>query len=95
MKNESKKYRARKEMMLSQLQSLCSASNDAYTLTQLPPPESWPKTRELADRCNESIYATRTMLLTLEREGKVYCTFSSINNSLRWFIGPDIQSDDH
>jgi DNA-binding transcriptional regulator YhcF (GntR family) len=51
-----------------------------------PPPEQWPKTRELADQCGENIYTTRTLLLALEKEGKVRCTHRSINNSLRWYI---------
>lgn len=49
------------------------------------PPEQWPKTRELADKCGENIYTTRTLLLALEKEGKVRCTHRSINNSLRWY----------
>ena len=49
------------------------------------PPEQWPKTRELADKCGENIYTTRTLLLALEKEGKVHCTHRSINNSLRWY----------
>jgi hypothetical protein len=51
-----------------------------------PAPEHWPKTRELADKCGENIYTTRTLLLALEKEGKVSCTHRSINNSLRWYI---------
>lgn len=51
----------------------------------IPPPEQWPKTRELADKCGENIYTTRTLLLALEKEGKVRCTHRSINNSLRWY----------
>ncbi|MEX0634398.1 FaeA/PapI family transcriptional regulator [Serratia ureilytica] len=44
------------------------------------PLEQWPKTRELADKCGENIYTTRTLLLALEKEGKVRCTHRSINN---------------
>ncbi|WP_417903533.1 FaeA/PapI family transcriptional regulator [Chania multitudinisentens] len=46
----------------------------------------WPKTRELADQCGVNIYVARTLLLALEKEGKVHCSHRSINNSLRWYV---------
>jgi hypothetical protein len=72
--------------MLNVLQGLCSERIALDTLQEPPPPELWPKTRELADKCGENIYVTRTLLLALEKEGKVHCTHRSINNSLRWYI---------
>lgn len=52
-----------------------------------PPPryEMWIKTREVADKCNISIYSARIYLLELVQEGKVLCSHQSINNSLRWY----------
>lgn len=79
-------YEARKLHMLNVLQGLCSERMTPDTIQEEPPPEQWPKTRELADRCGENIYVTRTLLLALEKEGKVRCTHRSINNSLRWYI---------
>lgn len=79
-------YEVRKLHMLSVLQALCSERMAPGTLQEPPPPELWPKTRELADMCGENIYVTRTLLLALEKEGKVRCTHRSINNSLRWYI---------
>lgn len=54
---------------------------------QEPPPEParWPKTRQLADACNEDIYTARLLLLSLEKDRKVICTHRSIQNSLRWY----------
>lgn len=51
----------------------------------LPDPVRWPKTRQLADACNEDIYTARLLLLSLESEGKVLCSHRSIQNSLRWY----------
>lgn len=54
---------------------------------QEPPlePALWPKTRQLADACNEDIYTARLLLLSLEKDRKVICTHRSIQNSLRWY----------
>ncbi|WP_293534627.1 faeA-like family protein [Pluralibacter sp.] len=52
-----------------------------------PPPDPilWPKTRQLADACNEDIYTARLLLLSLEKDGKVLCSHRSVQNSLRWY----------
>ncbi|CNH78274.1 Uncharacterised protein [Yersinia massiliensis] len=86
MKDKKNRRNARKLQMLAQLQKLCLARMKTTDLLHIPPPERWPKTRELAELCDENIYAARTLLLALEVEGKIYCTYRSINNSLRWFI---------
>ncbi|CAI1116547.1 FaeA/PapI family transcriptional regulator [Serratia entomophila] len=85
MAKEPGTYESRKLRMLNVLQVLCRERAEGAG-GHHPPPEQWPKTRELADRCGENIYTTRTLLLALEKEGKVYCTHRSINNSLRWYI---------
>ncbi|WP_337263548.1 MULTISPECIES: hypothetical protein [unclassified Serratia (in: enterobacteria)] len=86
MRKTAIKYELKKRQMLKALQGLCALH---MTQETLPPPELWPKTRELADRCGENIYVARTLLLALEKEGEVCCTHRSINNSLRWFICTD------
>lgn len=80
------KYELKKRHMLKVLQDLCSLHMTPGELQAPPAPELWPKTRELADQCGENIYVARTLLLALEKEGKVHCTHRSINNSLRWYI---------
>ncbi|MDA5483380.1 hypothetical protein PGS49_22530 [Yersinia intermedia] len=52
----------------------------------MPPQNLWPKTRDIADICDISIYRSRSVLLALVARGKVQVTAHSINNSLRWFI---------
>ena len=54
--------------------------------THLSDPTQWPKTRELADNCGESIYMMRNILLQLVDEGKVIKHASLLSNSLRWYI---------
>ncbi|MDA5483533.1 hypothetical protein PGS49_23355 [Yersinia intermedia] len=51
-----------------------------------PPQNRWPKTRDIANICDISIYSSRSVLLGLVARGKVQVTAHSINNSLRWFI---------
>lgn len=77
--------------MLNVLRKLCMERATGTERHHPPPPEQWPKTRELADKCGENIYTTRTLLLALEKEGKVRCTHRSINNSLRWYICTSFQ----
>lgn len=59
-----------------------------------PPPqyEVWPKTRDIAEGSDVSIYSVRMYLLELEKDGKILCSHKSINNSLRWY--PFIQIED-
>lgn len=52
----------------------------------IPPQDRWPKTRDIADLCDISIYISRNVLLALVACGRVQVTPHSINNSLRWFI---------
>jgi hypothetical protein len=56
-------------------------------IVESPPPQydEWPKTREIAEGCDISIYSARIYLLELEKDGKVLCSHKSINNSLRWY----------
>lgn len=79
-----KTFESRKSLMLDVLRGLCRDLVEGAGGLH-PPPEQWTKTRELADKCGENIYTTRTLLLALEKEGKVRCTHRSINNSLRWY----------
>ncbi|MBD8107844.1 hypothetical protein EpCFBP13511_07110 [Erwinia persicina] len=73
--------------MLHQLSLICSEIDarrgEGGALQQ---PEVWPKTRDLADSCGESIYITRTLLLQLVAEGKVIKHSSLLLKSLRWYI---------
>lgn len=70
----------KKALMMKKLLLLCQE-------VQVPPPEpdEWPKTRQLADACNEDIYTARLLLLALEKDGMVMCSHRSIQNSLRWY----------
>jgi len=82
MENLPKDFAQRKLIMLQALQELCqSVSVNGVE----PPLTAWPKTRELADLCSESIYTSRWLLLTLVKEGKAQCSPQRIQNSLRWF----------
>lgn len=70
----------KKLYVYEQLQALCP------TVTYPPPQyEVWLKTREIADKCDISVYSARLYLLKLEQEGKVLCSHKCINNSLRWY----------
>ena len=53
---------------------------------QLPDLDLWPKTRDISDLCDSSIYVTRSLLLQLVDEGKVIKSPQIYSNSLRWFI---------
>lgn len=55
----------------------------------LSDPTRWPKTRELADNCGESIYMMRNILLQLVDEGKVIKHTSPLSHSLRWYINEE------
>lgn len=50
-------------------------------------PLSWPKTREVADVCDDSVYVVRYWLGLLEKEGRVCSTNGNQGgrgNALRW-----------
>ncbi|MGK0602857.1 FaeA/PapI family transcriptional regulator [Yokenella regensburgei] len=68
-------------MMMEILYATCPEG-----LSSPPDPALWPKTRQLADACDEDIYTARLLLLSLETDGKVICSHCSIGNSLRWFL---------
>lgn len=80
MNDEHLTWNARKLRLMEVLCIICGEVID-------PPPAQtrWPKTRMLANSCNETIYTTRLMLLQLEEEGKVLCSHRRIQNSLRWY----------
>jgi hypothetical protein len=66
--------------MLKALHAVCPEIQ-----TPPPGPDQWPKTRQLANACNEDIYTARLLLLSLEGDGKVLCSHRSVQNSLRWY----------
>ncbi len=59
MAKAPKTFESRKSLMLNVLQGLCRERVEGSG-GHHPPPEQWPKTRELADKCGENIYTTRT-----------------------------------
>lgn len=69
--------------VLIALRNLCQ--HDSHH-TALPPQTQWPKTREVAEHCELTIYLARYYLLRLVENKKAYVTPGSINNSLRWYI---------
>ncbi|MGY3885110.1 FaeA/PapI family transcriptional regulator [Aeromonas aquatica] len=75
-----KKSDIRKQRVYRALMDLCPVMEEG-----VPPYEAWPKTREVADACNETIYSARLHLLALAQEGRVFCSYKNVNNSLRWY----------
>ncbi len=59
--------------------------------TTLPPQVQWPKTREIAEYCEMTIYLARYYLLRLVENKKAYVTSGALNNSLRWYIAESSQ----
>lgn len=53
--------------------------------SKLPPQETWPSTRQLAEATNIGIYRTRYLLLGMLKTKKILVTERAVNNSLRWF----------
>lgn len=85
MISDSHIYDDKKRMMLKAIYSVIPE-----VCFPPPEPEEWPKTRQLADICNEDIYTARLLLLSLAQEGKILCSHHSIGNSLRWYpTAPD------
>ncbi len=66
MAKAPKTFESRKSLMLN-VARLCRGVSGQGPPS---PPEQWPKTRELADKCGENIYTTRTLLLALERRAR-------------------------
>ncbi|MNI31148.1 FaeA-like protein [compost metagenome] len=75
-----KKSDVKKQNIYGALLTLCPAVEG-----NIPHYDDWPKTREIADACNETIYSARLYLLALADEGKIYCSYQNVNNSLRWY----------
>ncbi|MNI47810.1 hypothetical protein D3C73_1023460 [compost metagenome] len=75
-----KKSDVKKQKIYGALLALCPAVEG-----NIPPYDDWPKTRKIADACNETIYSARLYLLALADEGAVYCSYQNVNNSLRWY----------
>lgn len=69
--------------VLIALRVLCK--NDSHHTT-IPPQAQWPKTREVAEYCEMTIYLARYYLLRLVENKKAYVTSGALNNSLRWYI---------
>ncbi len=53
MAKAPKTFESRKSLMLNVLQGLCRERVEGSG-GHHPPPEQWPKTRELADKCGEN-----------------------------------------
>lgn len=90
MRRKKSVVHQKKQEIFNQLNLLCrgiekNGKGDSVELE----PDSWPKTRELADRCGETIYMTRNILLQLVNEGKVIKHSSLLLNSLRWYVKKD------
>lgn len=69
--------------VLFALRALCK--NDTPQAA-IPPQAQWPKTREVAEYCEMTIYLARYYLLRLVENKKAYVTSGALNNSLRWYI---------
>ncbi|MHA7844938.1 FaeA/PapI family transcriptional regulator [Serratia sp. D1N4] len=69
--------------VLNALRALCK--RDVHH-SAIPPQVNWPKTREIAEYCEITIYLARYYLLRLVDDKKAYVTSGSLNNSLRWYI---------
>lgn len=60
------------------------SSSDCLPLT-LPPQGLWPKTRDIANYCDLSIYSTRHYLMKLVHNHRAYVSAGLLHNSLRWW----------
>lgn len=74
------------------LQALCK--RDIHH-TGVPPQAQWPKTREIAEYSETTIYLARYYLLRLVENKKAYVTSGALNNSLRWYIAEPSPSSKH
>lgn len=75
--------------VLNALQTLCR--KDVHH-SAIPPQVNWPKTREIAEYCEITIYLARYYLLRLVENKKAYVTSGALNNSLRWYIAEPTSS---
>ncbi len=87
MYSERKLRTLKKREILQALSELCKDTGRGIQPgSTLPELQFWPKTRQIADSCDASIYVTRSILLQLVEEGKVIKSPQLYFNSLRWFI---------
>ena len=78
---------SKKDEVLNAVYELCEKhSNVKVKCGQLPDLALWPKTRDISDKCDSSIYVTRSLLLQLVEEGKIIKSPQLYSNSLRWFV---------
>lgn len=77
------------QAILTTLQKIAQSIN---THDRVPPPLSWPSTRQIAEAHNMSIYKARLLLLDMVDKGLVTVSDRVISNSLRWF--PRIEGGD-
>lgn len=78
---------SKKDEVLKVVSDLCDKHySKEIKRGQLPDLELWPKTRDISDKCDSSIYVTRSLLLQLVEEGKIIKSPQLYCNSLRWFI---------
>lgn len=87
MNSERKSRSNKKTEILKALEALCLENGPpSGGRGALPELHRWPKTRQISDRCDTSIYVTRAILLQLVEEGKVLKSPELYFNSLRWYI---------
>lgn len=70
-------------VVLTALQVLCARHSNQTTP---PPQEQWPRTRDIAEYCEISIYIARYHLIKLVENKQAYVTSKSASNSLHWYI---------
>ena len=69
------------EIVFEALVELCHTQEGRYP----DKPETWPGTREVAEKCHMGIYQTRYFLLKMVRNGQALSSIRRINNTLRWY----------
>ncbi|PHZ22482.1 faeA-like family protein [Yersinia massiliensis] len=75
----------RKEEVMGILEETCNVLKEQFG-GSVPPVDSWPKTRELADKAYLDIYTARLVLMKLVDENRARMSETKVLNSLRWFI---------
>lgn len=78
----------RKEEVMEILAETCHVLKEQFN-ESVPPVDSWPKTRELADKAQLDIYTARLVLMKLVDENRAKMSETKVLNSLRWFIAQD------
>ncbi|WP_051916919.1 MULTISPECIES: FaeA/PapI family transcriptional regulator [unclassified Serratia (in: enterobacteria)] len=87
MSSRNKEREKQLNNVLNALRTLCKKE---VPHTTVPPQVNWPKTREIAEYCEITIYLARYYLLRLVDEKKAYVTSGALNNSLRWYIAESV-----